>query len=153
MVKALLFLLQGIPEMMGILAFSLAFAGVPLRWGVIAAVGTVLAVIIYIIRSLPLAFGLHTAAALLLVTIIIAKTTCVPPSKSFISVFASFSILVTLELIIHEFFFFLTKQDPQAVISNYLLWKLIGLPQAFLMIILALLIARLKTPVEGAWKI
>ena len=37
--KTLLFLLQGIPELSGELALSLALAAVPLRWGIIVAAG------------------------------------------------------------------------------------------------------------------
>lgn len=153
MEKFLLFLMQGIPESMGYVALSLALAGVPLRWGRIMAAGTVLCVIFFIIRALPVTFGLHTVAGMLLLAIFITKTTSVPPSKSFIVVFASFATLALLELTLCELFFKITKLDFQTTISNYLLWKLVSLPQAVLLIIIAVLISKFKKPVQGAWKI
>ncbi len=48
--------------------------------------------------------------------------------------------------IIFEILFPLGKLEPQIVTSNYLLWKLMGLPQAAIMIFLALLIPRFMIP-------
>jgi len=153
MEKVLLFFLQGIPEVTGTIALSLAFAGVPLRWGIITAVGTVLTIITYIIRLLPLTFGLHTVATALLLAFFIAKTTRISSVKSIIAAFMSFATLLMLELAINKLFFAVTKLDPQVVISNNFLWKLIGLPQAILMILFAVLVSKFKKPDGEAWKV
>lgn len=147
MEKFLLFLMQGIPEMSGVVAFSLALARVPLRWGRIIAGGTILAVAIFIIRTSSFTFGLHIVAGLLLTVILITTATRVPPTKAFVVVSISVIILGVLErIIIFEILFPLGKIDPQIVTSNYLLWKLMGLPQAAIMIFLALLIPRFIIP-------
>lgn len=148
-----LFLLQGIPEMIGLIGLSLALAGVSQRWGRILLAGTLLAILIYLIRLLPVTFGLHTIAGLLLLLLFIIKTTNVPPSRVFISVFASFSILALLEIAVHEAFFFMTKLNPSEVIGNYPLWIELGMPQAVLLIVFAFLVARFKQPQKGAWKV
>ncbi len=153
MVNFLLFLLQAIPEMTGVIAFSVALAGVPLRWGIITPAATVLAVIAFVIRALPFTFGLHTVACLMLAVVFVAKATRVLLSKSFVAVFSSVATLAVLELVIHEGFFAVTKTDPQVYLANPLFWRLLGLPQALLMIVFALLAAKIKKPAEGMWKI
>jgi len=154
MEKTLLFFMQGIPEVMGEVAFGLALAGVPLRWRIIAVAGMALTVIIFIIRSLPLSsFGLHTVAAALLLALFIMKTTRTAQLNSFIAAFASVTTLVMLELVINKSFIFITKLDQQVFSSNDLLWRLVSLPQAFLMILSAVIISKLKKPDKDAWKI
>jgi len=152
MIQALLFYLQGIPEIAGIVACGLALARVKLRWGVILVVAGALAVVIYIIRSMPVTFGLHTVAAILLCTIFIARFTRVPPSLSFTVVFASSAIMAFLELTVYKLFAYL-HQDSSRLIANDYTWMWIGLPQAFIMIAIALAIAKYCKPQDGMWKI
>jgi len=149
----LLFLMQGIPEMSGIVALSLALAKVPLRWGRIITAGTVLAFILFFIRISSLTVGLHTVAALLLMVILITLTTRVPPSKAFVVVLISLILLGFLELIIFKSLFALVKPEQQLTMSNYSLLKLLSLPQAVIIIFTALLIPRYMTPEQDAWKI
>lgn len=153
--KLLLFLIQGIPESSGIIALSLALLRVPLRWKRIIAAGTVFALIIFAIRSLPFTFGMHTAAAIFFLVIAINMTTHVPVTKIFIAVFVTFSTLLLLEFVIMGIFFAATDLDPNSTIgeNNNVLWVLSGLPQALLLNIFALLVARFKKPREDAWKI
>ncbi len=151
--KFLLFLLQGVPESSGVIALSLALAKVPLRWGRIIATGMVLAVIVFFIRTSSFAAGLHTVAVLLFTVILITIATDVPPTKAFVVALISSIILAFLELIIHEIIFSLLKLEPQRVIENDVLWTLLGLPQAVIMILIALLTTRFLTPRQDAWKI
>ncbi|NLI12282.1 hypothetical protein [Pelotomaculum propionicicum] len=151
--KFLLFLLQGIPESSGVIALSLALAKVPLRWGRIIAAGTVIAVIAFCIRTSSFAAGLHTVAILLLNVIIMTIATRIPPTKAFVVALISSIILAFLELIINEILLSLLKFELQQVIENDMLWTLLGLPQAVMIIFIALLTARLMTPREDMWKI
>ena len=155
MTKLLLFLLQGIPECSGQFALSLALLGVPLRWKRIIAAGTVLSLVFYVARTLPLTFGIHVAVGIFLIVVAVNKATRIPITKIFIAVLISFSTLFLLELVMMEIFFAVTGLDPSTTIAenNNLLWKLAGLPQAFLLIIFALLAAKYKKPREDTWKI
>lgn len=148
-----MFLLQGIPETAGVIALSLALLRVPLRWKRIIAAGTLLALILFAVRSLPFTFGLHLIVGLLLLVIAINKTTNISTTKIFVAVFVSFCSLALLELIMSEIFT-LAKLDINAIITgNYLLWKLLGLAQAFILIVSALLISKFRKPVENTWVI
>lgn len=152
--KFFLFLLQGIPESSGVVALSLALAKVPLRWGRIVAAGTLMAVIVFYIRTSSFAVGLHTVAGLLLVVIFITTTTHVPPTRAFVVALASIIFLGFLELIIIEGLFNLLKLDiQQLMLERYFLWKLLSLPQAVIMIIASLLVPRFMKPEQDAWKI
>jgi hypothetical protein len=101
---------------------------------------------------MPVTFGLHTVASLLLYIWFITRITNIPATRVFMSVFASFAILVILETAIFDIFVLFTKMDPVEVISNKLLWQVLGLPQAFILIILAITVARLKKSEVTAWK-
>lgn len=155
MEKFLLFLLQGIPESSGYFALSLALLGVPLRWKRIITAGTMLALIFFAVRSLPFTFGIHTAVGIFLLVIVINRATNIAITRIFIAVLVSFLTLILLELVIYESFFTLTKLDPQTFINDHIfLWKLLGLPQALLVNIFAILISKkLKKPKEDAWQI
>lgn len=153
MLQTLLFFAQGIPETAGVVACSLALARVKLRWRVILAFASVLTIVIYIIRNIPVTFGLHTVAAILLSTLFIARFTRVPPSISFIVVFASYTLLALLELIMHEFFIFLLNTEISQLLSDNYKWMLIGFPQSIFLIAIALTIPKYKKHLEGMWKV
>lgn len=150
-----MFLLQGIPESTGLIALSLALLRVPLRLKRIIATGTVLALVLFTARSIPLTFGIHMAIGIFLIVIIIDRATHITITKNFIAVLVSFSTLLFLEQLMMIIFFAVTKLDPNTIVveNNNLLWKLAGLPQAVLLIIIALLISKLIKPREDAWKI
>ncbi|WP_449240629.1 hypothetical protein [Desulfoscipio gibsoniae] len=153
MIQTLLFFLQGVPEITGVVACSLALARVRLRWGMILSFACILAVVIYIIRNMPVTFGLHTVISVLLCALFIAKFTKVPPSASFTAVFASYAILAILEITIYELFFSLLQTEVSQLIPDDYIWKLIGFPHAIFMIAIALAIAKYRKPLEGLWKI
>lgn len=153
MTQILLFYLQGIPEMTGVVACGLALARVKLRWGVILAFACVLATIIYIIRSLPVTFGLHSVAAILLTALLIARFTQVPLSTSFIASFASFVLLALLEVSVYELVGRLLNIESSYLAFTPYTRMLMGLPQAIILIVIAPVIARYRKPLEGMWKI
>lgn len=153
MLQTLLFFVQGILESAGIVACSLALARVKLRWGIILAAASVLTAVIYTVRSLPVTFGLHTLVAILLCVLFIARTTRLSPSTSFVVSFAGFALLAILEFPMFKLVALLLNTDINKAISDDLIGKLIGLPQAILMIVIALLISRYRKPMEGMWKI
>ncbi|NLI11929.1 MAG: hypothetical protein GX425_04750, partial [Peptococcaceae bacterium] len=132
-----------------------ALLGVPLRWKRIIAAGTVLALVFYAARSLQLTFGLHTAVGIFFLVVVISRFTYMPVTKIFVAVFISFFTLTLLELVGMKIFFTATDLDPNTTIveNNNVLWVLSGLPQAFLLNIFALLVAKFKKPREDTWRV
>lgn len=147
-----LFFLQGIPEMAGSFALCLALTRVPLRWGIIVAMGVILSGVIFAIRSLPFSFGLHSVVGIILMAIFITKATRVTPTKSFMAVFASLLTVSLLEFGLHKIFLVMLPVNLHSLDNNPI-WYLMGLPQALLMLALAVLISRIMKPLQGVWRI
>jgi len=148
-----IFFLQGIPETIGVIALSLAFARIPLRWGPIIIAGAMISVTGSVIRALPVTLGIHTIVTLLLCVLFITKATRISPAKGFITITASVAVLIFLEMIIHLYLVNSTGLDLKNIPHDSLLWTLIGLPQAAILFILALVIRRVKTPALDGWRI
>ena len=148
-----LFFIQSIPESMGIIALSLALARAPLRWGHIFIGGLLLAVISYIIRALPVTFGLHLPVMIFVLFLLIVKLTNLTPSKTIVVVFTSFFTLALLEYLVSGTFFAYTHMDPEQALAHEKLWSALGVTQAMILNIIALIVAHfLKPTEEGSWK-
>jgi len=126
---------------------------VKLRWEVILPFAGIMTLVIYVVRSLPVTFGLHTVTGILLYTLFIARATRVPPSSSFIVSFAGFALLALLEVIMYELIGNLFNTEVSQLLLNDYTQMLIGLPQALTMIAVALVIAKYRKPLEGMWRI
>lgn len=152
MEKYLLILLQGTIETSGLIALSLALAKTPVLWGRVIPVAILVTIVIWIIRLLPVTFGLHMIAAMLIYIFLIVRTTHNTIPKAFVVVLASISVLALLEMSISSLYFIVTKTTPEQVIANDLMWKLLGLPQGVILILLSLLVSRIIRPAQGMWK-
>ena len=139
------FILQGIPEDIALLTLSLTIVGIELRWGKIVVAGTLLAFIIYLLRFLPISFGVHTIVALLL---LIVFTTKIGEIKNLqISIMASLlSILalVTIEIICLTLLTSILGISEQEFISNTAFRILLSLPQVFILFLLAFIIKKVR---------
>ncbi|MDD3890017.1 MAG: hypothetical protein PHT79_12330 [Syntrophomonadaceae bacterium] len=146
-------LLQGILESMGIISCSLALLRIPLLWQRISMLAIVMTTIIYLIKAMPLTYGIHLLVAILCLFFYIIKATNASPSKAFLAVFMSVVILSVLELGIHEVFFTLTSFDLVKFMENDIWWNILGMVQAIILNLIALIISRFFKPVVGKWKI
>ncbi|TYO96497.1 hypothetical protein [Desulfallas thermosapovorans] len=153
MLQTLLFFTQGIPECTGLLACTLALVRVEIRWKIVITTAVVFTGIIYIIRNLPVTFGLHTVVAILIYAVFISKATRVPPSISFMAVFITVAVLLFVEARISELFRALLSNEITIMLSAYSLWQLTGLPQGILLIAGAILISKYRKPVDDMWRI
>ena len=81
----LLWLLQGIPECLGDIALALALVGEKLDIRKIAPLGIILAVIMYAVRLLPLAYGVHSIFSMFVIAILLSVFIKVRFSKSLLS--------------------------------------------------------------------
>lgn len=146
------YFIQSLPESMGLLALSLAFARVPLRWGRILLGGAIISVVSYIIRALPVTFGFHLPVMLFLLFLFIVKFTMVKPSRAVLAVFSSFFAIALLEYLVTTSFCTVTGLDPNQAMANEVLWSKVGIFQAALLNIIALIVSYVLKPVRESWK-
>jgi hypothetical protein len=149
----ILYFLQSIPESMGIIALSLALARVPLRWKYILGGGVPCALVTYFVRELPVTFGLHLPIILFIVFMLIVKLTKLTPSKVIIVLFTSVVTLALLEFLITSTALGWLHITADEAMTNLTLWTLLGLAQAIILNIIALVVPRFMKPVEGTWKV
>jgi len=147
-----LYLLQGIPETIATLALSLTFAGISLRWLPIVIGGAIISMIGSTIKLLPFAMGLNSVAMLVMCVFFIANRTTISVSKSFIVTISSAIILIFLETLFYTIISELTTLNLETVPTDSVMWYLMGLPQAILMLVMALLISKYFKPISDGWK-
>ena len=147
------YFIQSVPECMGLIALSLAFAQVPLCWGRIFLGGALLSLLTFGIRALPVTFGFHLPISIFVMFLLIVKLTQAPPSRAIIAVFSSFFALALLELIISNVYFAFTHMTYQQAIEHQASWAAVGVFQAFILNIIALIVARFFKSTRRAWKI
>jgi len=148
----LLYLLQGIPETIATLALSLTFARISLRWLPIVIGGAIISMIGSTIKLLPFAMGLNSVAMLVMCVFFIANRTTISVSKSFIVTISSAIILIFLETLFYTIISELTTLNLETVPTDSVMWYLMGLPQAILMLVMALLISKYFKPISDGWK-
>jgi hypothetical protein len=148
----LYFFIQSIPESMGLVAMSLALGRVSQKWGHIFIGGALIAVIAYIVRSLQGTFGFHLPVMIFVLFILLVKFTTLKPSRAIIAVFTSFFTLALLEYLVSGAFFAYSHMDPQQVLADLPLWTALGIVQAVLLNVIAVILARFLKPSKGAWK-
>jgi len=147
-----LYLLQGIPESIATLALSLTFARISLRWLPIVIGGAIISMIGSAIKLLPFAMGLNSVAMLVMCVFFIANRTTISVSKSFIVTISSAIILIFLEILFYTIISELTTLNLETVPTDSVMWYLMGLPQAILMLVMALLISKYFKPISDGWK-
>jgi hypothetical protein len=151
--STLYFFLQAIPECMGVIALSLAFAQVPLRWGLILKAGSVLSLINYGMRKLPLDFGVHIPVSILLIFLLIIRLTTAPASRAIISVFSGFITLVIIEMAVSSTFFAYTHMTYVQAVKHEGLWCAVGVFQSIILGLIAIIAARLFKSSRSDWKL
>lgn len=135
---------QGIPEQIAVAALAFVIARAELDWKKIGLVGVILAVIAYIVRLLPVTFGVHTVVLIMLLFLLVNKFGQVNLVLSIVSAIISFFVLVIVETVIHLAFFTLAKLPVEAVLNNDILNALIGLPQILLIFLTAYVIKKIR---------
>jgi hypothetical protein len=132
-------LLQGIPEMTGAIALCLALSRTRVNWGISLAMGALLAVVMFVFRTYA-PFGLHTIVGVILIVVFLTSLQHVPVIRALLATFASMVILLLVETAINAVWVALLHSDPYVTLSHSsLLWGLLGIPQAVILMVLALI--------------
>ncbi len=148
MIENVMFIVQGTIEATGLIGFSLAIARRPINWARTLLVAAVLAILSYTIQSLSFFFGFHTILIMFLIMLYLTKVGQITIVKGFLMISISAVVLGTLEFLSNSVFFNSSNINPQDVVSNQFLWALMGIPQAVIILLLAILISRIFKPIQ-----
>jgi len=144
--EALLFFMQGIPEMTGVIALCFAIARVKIKWIQTLLGGVGAAILSYTIQSLSFFFGFHTFLILFLVTLFVAKVGQISIFKSFFVTSIVTIVFGMLEFLINSMYFWLSGDNPHDTVSNETFWAMLGIPQAIIMVFLAIIVSIIIKP-------
>ncbi|KJS13936.1 MAG: hypothetical protein VR67_02475 [Peptococcaceae bacterium BRH_c8a] len=146
MKETLLFFMQGIPEMTGVIALCFAIAKVQIKWIQTLLVGVGAAILSYTIQSLSFFFGFHTFIILFLVMLFVARVGQISIFKSFFVTSIVTIVLGMLEFSINSLYFWLSGDTPHDTVSNETFWAMLGMPQAIIMVFLAIIVSIIIKP-------
>lgn len=146
------YFIQSIPESIGLVALSLAFARVSLRWGRILIGGVLISIVSYIIRSLPFTFGFHLPVMIFVLFLYMIKLTNVKSSRAVMVIFGSFLTLMSLEYVVTNVFLAISQMDLNEALDHQAMWAALGIFQTAILNGIALVVSRYLKPVQELWK-
>ncbi len=142
-IPLLALIFQGIPEQIAVVTLAFVLALVRLEWKKIVLSGVILASTAYLLRLLPITFGIHTIILMGLLFVLLIQF-CQTPLLVALRV----SLISYLALIIVEYanFTLLTFLDISFDIyfANVPTRILLGLPQVLILFILAFIILKVR---------
>ncbi|MEA1960949.1 MAG: hypothetical protein U9N81_06695 [Bacillota bacterium] len=130
-------LIQGIPEVTGFVGLVMVLTRQPLSWKKALAYGTVFAIILFAIREIPGSVGYHTLVGIVIFSLVFWKQWGISLPKSVIACVLSVVVMGLVEYFCTFVLISIIHINPEEVQASPLKWCLMGIPQAFVMILLA----------------
>ena len=138
-------IIQGIPEEISLVTLAFVIAKADLNWKKIVFGGAFLACSMYVIRLLPISFGVHTIVLILLLIIFVKVLGQIQDlSKAILACLISILVLITTEIIILTALMSFLGISEQEFLNNVTLRILLTLPQVFVMFFLAFVIYKVR---------
>ena len=136
-------LLQGIPELTGVVTLAFVIAKIPLKWNKILLIGIVLAFISYVVRLFPIPFGMHLFLLIILLFIALIWLGKGDFSLSLVASLLSVLTLVIFEFVCLSLLMPVFGVTPETLFTNLVVRIAIGEPQVVLTFIFAFLLSKL----------
>ena len=145
-VPILAWLLQGIPECLASTALVMIVSTGRLQWDKILMIGLCQAVLVYLVRLLPITYGVHTILLIFSLAVLVSTIGKVSFLISLLS-----SIFAIFVIFISEFSAYWLISRSRAVtheemVSSVSYWIVMGLPQ---IVVLSLLVYIFKVLLKG----
>lgn len=134
------FLIQGIPESIAVIAFCFALLNLELQWPKIIKLGVALAAASFLVRILPLPFGVHTIILIFVIAGIVAYYGQTKLVLAFRTSIITAITMAMAEILCNEVFLRKLDLTIDQVYEKKLLWPLMGLPQVLLVLALGWII-------------
>lgn len=133
-------LLQGIPEQTGVVTLAFIIAKLPLKWSKLLFIGIILAISAYLVRLLPMPFGLHTILLLILLFVFLIGLGKGDVSLSLVASLLSILALIVFETASLSLLMPLFKVTKETLLSDPLVRIVIFEPQVVLLFLTAFLV-------------
>ncbi|ATW24586.1 hypothetical protein [Candidatus Formimonas warabiya] len=130
-------LFQGIPEQISLVLLTFLISKAKVDWKRIVVMGIFMACFIYLIRLLPITFGVHTIIAIALLIFIMVYLEKISLVRSVISVILVYVFLIFAETICFRMISTLFQLSWDQIRNNEILMIISGIPQVILMLFVA----------------
>ncbi|WP_075860440.1 sensor histidine kinase [Carboxydothermus pertinax] len=140
-----------LPEAMLVSVIGLSLLGFKSTLKEITLIGIFQAICSYFIRSLPIAFGIHSILQLITFSLIISFIYLIPYKLSFLAALLGLSIYLVVETVSAPLIFNLTGLSLSSVLNNFWERLVFFLPEALILVMLILLIQRLNLRFPERW--
>ncbi|WP_075865475.1 sensor histidine kinase [Carboxydothermus islandicus] len=140
-----------LPEAMLVSVIGLSLLGFKSTLKEITLIGIFQAICSYFIRSLPIAFGIHSILQLITFSLIISFIYLIPYKLSFLAALLGLSIYLAVEMVSAPLIFNLTGLSLSSVLNNFWERLVFFLPEALILVIIILLIQRLNLRFPERW--
>lgn len=137
-IPILLWLFQGIPECLAVAALALVLAGWPLEPQNVFLIGLPQAVAAYLVRLLPLSFGVHSIILIVILAVNLNVLLKIKLSRGILSALVVMIILCFAETIIISLMVFITGIPFEQVYRETYITILYGWPHVIFIFLLAL---------------
>ncbi len=137
-------ILQGIPEQIALVTLAFILARINLEWKKIVAFGVILAFVAYVLRLFPITFGIHTIILIGLLFVFLNQFCHVPLLVSLKASLISYLVLITIEFVFFTSLMALFGMSFEKYLTDVPIRILLGLPQVFILFILAFIILKVK---------
>lgn len=136
-------LLQGIPEMIAVTTLGFIIAKLDLEWKKIILIGCVMGFMAFVIRSLPVTFGVHTIVLLVFIILCLNRFGA-PHFLAIISGVLAFLSLAICETLVSLVLFEAFELSPIIVAHNDFLKIITGIPQVLMIFLLSYLVVKFR---------
>lgn len=133
------FIFQGIFEQIAVTALAFVIANVELVWTKIVTIGICLAFVAYLVRMLPIPFGIHTIVLIILLFLSLVFWAKGDVAFSFLGSILSFLALIIYELACVSLLIKVFNIDPETLMTHLIPRTLMFEPQVILLFLTAFL--------------
>jgi len=133
-------LFQGIPEQIAVATLAFVIAKIPLKWNKVILIGIILAFCAYVVRLLPIPFGIHLILLIVVLFIALLWLGKGDFSLSLIACLLSFLTLVIFEYVCLSLLMPVFGLTPESLSTDLVKRIVIGELQVLLLFITAFLL-------------
>ncbi len=139
--------IQIVVESLSIMLFGYVLLNKKWQWGSWLFYSLIFALIVWLARMLPMAYGVHSLIAMLVLGLMLKHITQKPLTKTMTTAVIIMVLLIIFETTTLDVFRVITNIEFNKLVNNEKLWFLLGLPHSITLCLLAIYIKAKKPKV------